>query len=123
MDRVNTTTSALEQALGAEVRSLAARAGISHKAIQQASGMNERTFRRYFVECDRHIPLTAIYAVAGVLDIPGSELIRRAEAALAISLQAQEAEARRVMGEEAWAELHETREAHRSQQSRKSRKA
>lgn len=123
MDRVNTSTSALEQALGAEVRALAARAGISHKTIQQSSGMNERTFRRYFVESDRHIPLTAIYAVADVLGMAGSELIRRAEAAVGIPLEAQEAEARETMGEEAWAELHQTRQNHRAQQSQKRRKA
>lgn len=112
---------AMEHAIAAEVRSLAAARRISHKAIQQGAGMHERSFRRYFVEMDRRIPFEAVVAVAAQLGVKPSEIVAAAEAKLGVD--PQEAEARELMGEEAWRELQATRESHRSRQSQKRQKA
>lgn len=67
-----------------------------------------------------------IERLADALGIDVVDLIVRAKALrrdVEGPMAPQEAEARRVMGEKAWAELEATREAHRSQESRKRRKA
>lgn len=71
--------SPLEQALAAEVRAQAARKGLSHKEIQASAGITDRSFRRYFVEASRSIPIATVVAVAEALGLTASELIRRAE--------------------------------------------
>lgn len=114
---------ALEQAIASEVRAIAAAQRITHRTIQDRAGMNERTFRRYFIETERRIPLEALASVAAALGVRVSEIVAAAERALSAPLERQEQEARELMGEEAWLNLQATREAHRSRQPQKRRKA
>ena len=72
----------LEQAIGAEVRALAARKSLSHKAIQEAAKVEQRSFRRYFVECNRAIPVDVLARVAGALGVSMSDLVAAAESAV-----------------------------------------
>lgn len=83
VDRMEPTeNSPLEQALAAEVRSIAARKSLSHKEIQERSGVGQRSWRRYFVECNRAIPIDVVVRVAGALDVAPSELVKSAEASM-----------------------------------------
>lgn len=78
-----TAASPLERALGQQVQFEAKRQGLSHKEIQARAGINDKSFRRWFVEGARHIPLSAILATAEALGVPASELMARAEAEVA----------------------------------------
>lgn len=73
------TSSQFEQAVAAEVRAMAARKSLSHKEIQQRAGVEQRSFRRYFVECNRAIPVDVVLRVAEALGVSGSELFKAAE--------------------------------------------
>ena len=77
------TSSPFEQAVGAEVRALAGRKNLSHKEIQQAAGVEQRSFRRYFVECNRAIPVDVVQRVAAALGVSTSDIFRAAEQAMA----------------------------------------
>lgn len=72
----------LERAIGLEIQNEANVKRLSHKEIQRQAGMTDRSFRRWFVSSERHIPFEEIEKVAAVLGIQPSVLMRRAEAAL-----------------------------------------
>lgn len=75
-------SSAFEQAVGAEVRAIASRKSLTHKEIQERSGVGQKSFRRYFVECSRPIPLEALMSVAAAMGVSVADLIRAAELSL-----------------------------------------
>lgn len=72
----------LERAIGDEVHDLARRKRMSHKEIQQAAGVGDRSFRRYFVEGSRAIPVDVLARVADALGVSVSALIQGAEGRL-----------------------------------------
>ena len=76
------TNSPLEQALAAEVRALAARKSLSHKEVQTSSGVEQRSFRRYFVECNRAIPVDVVVRVAAALGTDAPNLLAAAQVAV-----------------------------------------
>lgn len=82
---MDTTVTALERALGAEVRALATRKSLTHKEIQERTGITQRSFRRYFVECSRSIPIDTVMRVAEVLGVTAADLIQAAEVSVAVS--------------------------------------
>lgn len=71
--------SSVEVAIGLEVRLEATRKGLTHRQIQEVTGIKERTFRRYFVQAERNIPVNDLIAVAAALGIGADELLRRAQ--------------------------------------------
>jgi len=76
-----TSATPLERALGLEIQNEARRQGLTHKAIQQIAGINDKSFRRYFVTGERHIPANEAQRVADALGVPLSTLMARAERA------------------------------------------
>lgn len=54
----------------------------SHKDLQERTGIKDKTFRRYFVAGERHIPVNELKRVADELGLSLSELIARAEASM-----------------------------------------
>lgn len=81
---MDTTVTALERALGAEVRALATRKSLTHKEIQERADITQRSFRRYFVECSRSIPIDTVMRVAEVLGVSTADLIQAAETSVAM---------------------------------------
>ena len=71
---------AYARALGHAVLNAARDKGMTHKQLQAVSGVEDRSFRRYFVTADRPVPVRAVIAVAEALGLNASELLRRAEA-------------------------------------------
>lgn len=47
--------------------------------MQARTGIKSRSWQNYFRQRARPIPIKAVYAIADVLGMPGSELMRRAE--------------------------------------------
>lgn len=72
----------LERAIGDEVHDLARRKRMSHKEIQQAAEVGDRSFRRYFVEGSRAIPVDVLARVADALGVSVSALVQGAEGRL-----------------------------------------
>lgn len=73
----------LEVLLAEEILAEAARKGLKHNVIQREAGVLPRAWGRYFVQRERTIPLDVVTAVAAVLGLPASVLMRRAEERLA----------------------------------------
>ena len=69
----------LERAIGLTVVHEARRKGMTHKRLQELTGINDKTFRRYFVACERHIPMDDLAKVASALELPLSQLMAMAE--------------------------------------------
>lgn len=72
-------TATLNDAVAAEVRAEVARQGLTRSEVVEKSGVNQRTYSRYFVRCDRSIPIDTLALVAQVLNISLGEILRRAE--------------------------------------------
>ena len=70
----------LERLIGLEVLDLARRKGMRQNELQAASGVEPRSFRRYFVENIRHIPVEELRKVAAALGVPASQIVAQAEA-------------------------------------------
>jgi hypothetical protein len=70
----------LERLIGLEVLDMARRSGMRHNELQAASGIEPRSFRRYFVESSRHIPVEELRKVASALGVPASQIVAQAEA-------------------------------------------
>lgn len=83
VDRMNTTKpTVLERELGLAISDEVKRQGMTAKALQAAAGINDKTYRRYFVAGERHIPIDQVEPVANALGVPLSTLVARAEAAV-----------------------------------------
>lgn len=82
MDHMSDTNPTdLERAIAAEVRLEVTRQRLTRKALAESAGLDNRAYGRYFVECERHIPVDALDRIAGALGLQVSELTRRAESA------------------------------------------
>ena len=79
MRETTMTASPLERAIGLAVQDLAREKGITHKQIQEATGIQDKTFRRHFTESIRHIPTDELELVAKALGTTASAIIRMAE--------------------------------------------
>ena len=75
----STSATLLERAIGLTVQQEARRKGMTHKRLQELTGINDKTFRRYFVACERHIPMDDLAKVATALGHPLSHLMAMAE--------------------------------------------
>lgn len=71
--------SPLARALGLVIQHEAKRQGKSHTEIQRATGIKDRSFRRWFVAGDRRYVIEDVEKVAAFLGVPMSELLARAQ--------------------------------------------
>lgn len=103
VDRMRSTEATpLERSLGLEIQSEARLKGMTHRAIQNLAGITDRSFRRWFVTGDRHIPFEELEKVAGALRVPISELVARAEANVeAVADAMEEARLRDLLADKA----------------------
>lgn len=69
----------VERALIAEIVAEMERQRYTNRAMQQRTGIRPRTWSNY-KDGSSPIPTSAVYAIAAVLGLSGSELYRRAEA-------------------------------------------
>jgi hypothetical protein len=69
-----------QHALAAEIRAEAAAQQITAKDMQTAIGVSSSAWSNYFVARTRDVPMSVVVAVAEVLGMTASELLRRAEA-------------------------------------------
>lgn len=110
-------------------RKSVARPRVTFETLAEASNLSTTTVKRLFKldggGRDPDIDVPVLWAFASTLGVSVDELMRQARVELAASagIPEQEQEARELMGEEAWLNLQATREAHRSRQPQKRRKA
>lgn len=68
-----------EQGLADEIRAEMSRQRYTARQMQRATGTSSSAWSTYFVQKVRRIPMHLVFEVADILDVPASELIRRAE--------------------------------------------
>jgi hypothetical protein len=73
------TATPLERAIGLTIQDLANSLDLTLKEIQAKTGLADKTFRRYFTECTRHIPLEELELVAQALGTTVSDIAGLAE--------------------------------------------
>lgn len=76
---MDTRQKAIQAAMAAEI---GARLGRMHKSdrwLQQQAGIKPASWRRYFREYSRDLPLSVVAAIAPVLDMTAGELLTIAE--------------------------------------------
>lgn len=69
----------LQSAVAGEVLAEAARQRISARQLAAEAGVSHSSWKRWFGDANRNLPLDALHAVADVLGVSASELLRRAE--------------------------------------------
>lgn len=75
-------TTPLEACIAAEVLAIAAAKRLRHNEIQTATGINERTWRRYFVEQSRAVPVAVLMDVGDAMGVPAEQIIAAARVRL-----------------------------------------
>lgn len=85
----------LEHALAGEVLAEVARQQVTAREMQRRTGIKPRTWENYFVNRSTRIPLRVVWEIGDVLGVPGSELMRRAEARAGDLAAQHEADAER----------------------------
>lgn len=73
----------LELCIADEVLAVVAAKHLRHNEIQAATGINERTWRRYFVEQSRVIPAAVLIQVGDAIGVPAEQIIGAARVRLA----------------------------------------
>lgn len=73
----------LEVCIADEVLAIVAAKHLRHNEIQTATGINERTWRRYFVEHSRAIPAVVLIEVGDAIGVPAEQVIAAARVRLA----------------------------------------
>lgn len=79
MFRMDTIQKATQSAMAAEIRARLGRANRTQAWLQKEAGIKPSSWRRYFVEFSRDLPLAAIQAIARPLDTTAGELLTIAE--------------------------------------------
>lgn len=73
----------LELCIADEVLAIVAAKHLRHNEIQAATGINERTWRRYFVEQSRAVPAVVLIEVGDAIGVPAEQIIAAARVRMA----------------------------------------
>jgi hypothetical protein len=76
---MNMTRPAMQAALGAEI---GARLGYMHKSqswLQREAGFSAKSWQRWFLHCDRDLPMGTLMDIARVLEVDASVLLAAAQ--------------------------------------------